>query len=124
MCVCVCVCLLVSGIYYYESNNISESLLAFREAVCEPDYEQNDHDGVSEAYGLYECEALNQERGSLVTQEGRSIAFPNSMQHRVAPFALLDGAQPGWRKILVFFLCDPNKRVRSTSTDQVHVHIW
>jgi len=112
------------GIYYYESNNISESLLAFREAVCEPNYEQNDRNGVWEAYGLGEGEALNQERGSLVTQEGRSIAFPNSMQHRVAPFALLDGAQPGWRKILVFFLCDPNKRVRLTSTDQVHVHIW
>ena len=57
---------------------------------------------------------MNQERGSVVTQAGRAIAFPNRMQHRVEPFTLVDKSQPGWRKILVFFLCDPNERVLST----------
>ena len=36
------------------------------------------------------------------------------MQHRVDPFELIDKSQPGWRKILVFFLCDPNQKIIST----------
>ena len=106
--------IVASGIYYYETQNISESHLSFREAVCEPNYEQNDNMGVEAAYGMQDGEELNQERGYVVTQAGRAIAFPNTMQHRVNPFSLIDKSQPGWRKILVFFLCDPNQRVKST----------
>lgn len=41
-----------SGIYYYASDNITESRLAFRQAVCEPGYEQSDDAGVEHFYGL------------------------------------------------------------------------
>jgi hypothetical protein len=46
--------------------------------------------------------------GSVITKEGRCIAFPNLFQHRVSPFKLLDPTRPGYRKILVFFLVDPS----------------
>lgn len=56
-----------------------------------------------------------QDYGSLVTQAGRCIAFPNIYQHLVHPFELVDKTKPGKRTIVVFFLCDPLKRIPSTT---------
>jgi hypothetical protein len=107
--------IVASGIFYYESNNISESDLEFRHIVKEPDYEQCDYNGVKKIYGLINEEAQNQHLGYLVTQGGRCIAFPNVFQHRVKPFQLIDPTKPGRRRILVFFLVDPTVRVLSTA---------
>ncbi|KAF3177370.1 hypothetical protein TWF788_007801 [Orbilia oligospora] len=49
-----------------------------------------------------------QEIGQTETKKNRAIAFPNIYQHQVQPFKLLDPTKPGYRKILVFFLCDPS----------------
>ncbi len=106
--------IVASGIYYYDSENISESRLHFREAVSEPEYEQNDNDGVQHEYGLVNEGPLNQDLGYILTQTNRCIAFPNTCQHRVEEFELVDKTKPGHRKILVFFLVDPTKRVTST----------
>lgn len=105
-----------SGIYYYASENISESRLNFRQAVCEPNYEQNDNRGVEHFYGLSNDGALNQEVASVITKEDRCIAFPNFYQHQVQPFQLTDPSKPGYRKILVFFLVNPTKRIPSSAT--------
>ena len=70
---------------------------------------------VGRLYGVeYDGEA-NQSLGSVVTQQGRCICFPNNMQHRVEPFSLVDRTKPGHRKILAFFLINPYDRVLSTS---------
>jgi hypothetical protein len=106
--------IVASGIYYYVSQNISESILNFRQAVHQPDYEQSDDKGVAHIYGLANEAALSQEMGGIITQEDRCIAFPNLFQHQVAPFELVDKSKPGYRKILVFFLVDPSVRVQST----------
>lgn len=53
--------------------------------------------------------------GSVQTKGGRAIAFPNLWQHQVSNFSLLDPTKPGHRKILVFFLVDPLKRIPSTT---------
>lgn len=108
--------IVASGIHYYVSENISESRLAFRQACSEPEYEQGDDRGVRVVYGLENEEALNQALGSVRTQAGRLVAFPNILQHRVQPFELLDKTRPGLRKILVFFLVDPTDPVVSTAT--------
>jgi len=109
--------IVASGIFYYDvsDDNITESLLRFRQALTEPTYEQGDYNGVSAIYGLEDEDALNQYLGAVVTQGGRCIAFPNTLQHQVAPFKLIDPTKPGHRKILVFFLCDPSSRVVSTA---------
>lgn len=78
--------IVASGIYYYSSSNITESRLNFRQAIREPDYEQYDYDGVAKLYNLQNEQALNQYLGSIITKEGRCIAFPNTLQHQVAPF--------------------------------------
>jgi len=107
--------IVASGIYYYSCENITESRLLFRRAIREPDYEQGDNRGVDAIYNLQDEEPLNQEIGSILTKDGRCIAFPNTYQHRVAPFKLQDATRPGHRKILVFFLVDPNVPIISTT---------
>ncbi|MEU9532027.1 DUF4246 domain-containing protein [Streptomyces sp. NPDC048213] len=104
-----------TGIYYWDSENITDSRLSFRTALDEPEYEQNDEDGVREVYGLEDEDALNQLLGSASTPAGRCLAFPNVLQHRVGSFRLADPARPGYRKILAFFLVDPSQTIVSTS---------
>ncbi|WP_405725254.1 DUF4246 domain-containing protein [Streptomyces sp. NBC_00028] len=104
-----------TGIYYWDSENITESHLSFRAALTEPDYEQSDDNGVREVYGLENEGELNQVLGSASTPAGRCLAFPNILQHRVGSFRLADPTRPGYRKILVFFLVDPSQKIVSTS---------
>ncbi|MFE9017925.1 DUF4246 domain-containing protein [Streptomyces sp. NPDC007808] len=102
-------------IYYWDSENITESRLSFRAALDDPYYEQNDDNGVREVYGLEDEDALNQVLGSASTPAGRCLAFPNVLQHRVGSFRLADPSRPGHRKILAFFLVDPSEEIVSTS---------
>ncbi|MFE2052050.1 DUF4246 domain-containing protein [Streptomyces sp. NPDC059459] len=104
-----------TGIYYWDSENITESRLGFRSALDDPNYEQNDDNGLREVYGLEDEDALNQVLGSVPTPAGRCLAFPNVLQHRVGPFGLADPTRPGHRKILAFFLVDPSEAIVSTS---------
>ncbi|MFJ6834310.1 DUF4246 domain-containing protein [Streptomyces sp. NPDC091209] len=104
-----------TGIYYWDSENITESRLSFRAALDDPNYEQNDDNGLREVYGLENEDALNQMLGSASTPAGRCLAFPNVLQHRVGSFRLMDHTRPGHRKILAFFLVDPSEEITSTS---------
>ncbi|GAA2134171.1 DUF4246 domain-containing protein [Streptomyces synnematoformans] len=104
-----------TGIYYWDSENITESRLGFRAVVDSPGYEQNDDEGVREVYGLEDEDTLNQQLGSVSTPAGRCLAFPNILQHRVDSFRLADPTRQGHRKILVFFLIDPSEKIVSTS---------
>ncbi|MFI9293544.1 DUF4246 domain-containing protein [Streptomyces gardneri] len=104
-----------TGIYYWDSENITESRLSFRAALDDPDYEQNDDNGLREVFGLENEDALNQLLGSASTPAGRCLAFPNVLQHRVGSFRLTDPTRAGHRKILAFFLVDPSEKIVSTS---------
>jgi hypothetical protein len=104
-----------TGIYYWDSENITDSRLSFRAAVDEPDAAHNDFEGMRNVYGLEQWEALNQVLGAAESRPGRALAFPNILQHRVDPFRLADPAKPGHRKILVFFLVEPSVTIVSTS---------
>ncbi|WP_336082156.1 DUF4246 domain-containing protein [Nocardia sp. SSK8] len=104
-----------TGIYYWEADNITDSALSFRAAVDDPEYEQNDSAGMRDVYGLGDEDELNQFLGSVPTTADRCLAFPNILQHRVAPFRLADPTRPGHRKILAFFLIDPAVTITSTA---------
>ena len=65
-----------------------------------------------------------QEIGSVLTCEGRLLAFPNVFQHCVAPFSLADPSKPGHRKILALFLVDPNLPVLSTANVPPQQRDW
>ena len=66
--------IVASAIYYYSSDNITECNLSFRQAVDDPEYEQNDNQGVEALYGLQDGEPLVQNMGSVVTKVKPRVA--------------------------------------------------
>ncbi|CAI5992628.1 unnamed protein product [Closterium sp. NIES-65] len=108
--------IVATGIYYFDSHNITELRLQFRITVAEPDYDQNDNKGVARIYGLVDDGPLTQPLGSVRTDiPNLCLAFPNHFHHRVAPFELQDKTRAGHRKILVFFLVDPRVAIVTTA---------
>jgi hypothetical protein len=69
--------IVASAIYYYNCSNITECTLSFRQAVTEPDYEQNDNRGVEATFGLADGEPLVQPLGSVVTE----VTAPDFNRH-------------------------------------------
>ena len=116
--------IVATAIYYWECENITESRLKFRHACEAPDYEQGDDQGVEAVYGLFNEEALNQELGGITAISQKCVTFPNIYQHQVSPFQLMDVTKPGKRKILVFFLVDPNRPILSTSVVPPQQKSW
>ncbi|KAG8790348.1 hypothetical protein FRC12_012089 [Ceratobasidium sp. 428] len=115
----------VSGLYYYDEDNISESRLAFRTAAANPGtYEQGDKRGCLLTWGVGPDEPCVNELGSIRTSQDRTIAFPNIYQHRVSPFELKDKSRPGYRKILALFLVDPAIHRPSTTTVPPQQQDW
>ncbi|KAF8601374.1 hypothetical protein BDV93DRAFT_524780 [Ceratobasidium sp. AG-I] len=115
----------VSGIYYYDEENITESRLAFRTAAAIPiSYEQGDLKGCMLTWGITDQDPCVNELGSVVTSQDRCIAFPNTYQHRVSPFELADKTKPGHRKILALFLIDPAIHKPSTTTVPPQQQEW
>jgi len=117
--------IIATGIYYYEMTNLNDNYLNFRVKVSNPEdiyYPQNctqyvkTHYGFDN-YGLYDshdkipCISLD----SVKTYENLCLVFPNTFQHKVSKISLTDPTKNGSRKILVFFLIDPNNRIISTA---------
>ena len=122
--------IVATAIYYVASENVTAPRLDFRCAVDEGamPYEQNEIRSPELYYGIENLEPGSYEEdsdpdkgrhqglGGCTTRAQRMLAWPNTLQHRVAPFELADASQPGRRSMLVFFLVDPFVRVRSTAT--------
>ncbi|KIO24287.1 hypothetical protein M407DRAFT_26303 [Tulasnella calospora MUT 4182] len=68
-----------------------------------------------EQLGSKENGSSNQPVGAVKTFVNRCIAFPNTYQHQVSSFKLVDPTKPGHRKIVALFLVDPEDRLPSTS---------
>ncbi|KAH9850841.1 hypothetical protein C2E23DRAFT_734061 [Lenzites betulinus] len=114
--------IVATGLYYYACENITESRLNFRTVVGDSTeggvnmpYQESDEKGYYTMYGFAGGCPLNQELGYVVAEEDKCVAFPNVYQHRVDGFELADPTKPGIRKILCFFLIDPETRILSTS---------
>jgi hypothetical protein len=108
-------CIIATGIFYFQSENITESKLSFRSLAESPQsYEQNDDFGVEELYGIQDGQPLIRNLGSLTCHQDRLVTFKNFNQHRVEKFELEDKTKNGVRKILAFFLVDPKEKVLST----------
>ncbi|KLJ13155.1 hypothetical protein EMPG_09426 [Blastomyces silverae] len=118
-----------TALYYYDSDNITESRLAFRQLGDLDDasgigYEQDEHGWLPLVYGCENGDAPIQETGDVVCKEGRLLTFPNILQHRVSPFQLEDPSKPGHRKILALFLVDPNIRIISSANVPCQRRDW
>lgn len=126
---------MASAIYYYDSDNITSSSLAFRHRgmdnyMDDLDYEQDQHQFMQQVYGFPKDLRNNgdclttQELGSVVSKEGRLITFPNTLQHCVSPFSLEDRSRSGHRKILALFLIDPHRRIISSANVPPQQEDW
>ncbi|KAL3467016.1 hypothetical protein BJX64DRAFT_284164 [Aspergillus heterothallicus] len=115
-----------TALYYYESTNISESRLSFRqESSFISSYPPHKIDPwIGAVYGCEDHGPRVQEVISVQCRQGRLLTFPNIFQHRVAPFSLVDRNKPGHRKILALFLVDPNITVISTANVPVQRADW
>ncbi|PYH88705.1 hypothetical protein BO71DRAFT_364855 [Aspergillus ellipticus CBS 707.79] len=122
-----------TALYYYDSQNITESRLAFRQRAsqwCDVSYPQSQHEFLQAVYGFgpevsgWGDTQITQDLGSVVCREGRMITFPNTVQHRVLPFSLADRTQPGHRKILAVFLIDPHQRIISSANVPPQQEEW
>ncbi|KAJ5728989.1 uncharacterized protein N7483_003497 [Penicillium malachiteum] len=123
-----------TALYYYDSENIAESTLSFRQRISEGRisevrYEQSRHEFLQQIYGLtdaaaYDHSQFTQDLGSVVCRQGRLLTFPNVFQHRVSPFSLKDRSQPGHRKILALFLVDPHLKIISTANIPPQQEAW
>lgn len=103
-------------LYYYDVENVSESRLAFRASMSDPEYEQSDERGVQQIYGFGDDHVMVMKLGSVEAVEDRMVVFPNIYQHQVQPFELADKSKPGHRKIVCFFICDPHdQKVHTTA---------
>ncbi|KAJ7021445.1 hypothetical protein C8F04DRAFT_1140843 [Mycena alexandri] len=110
--------IVASGIYYYDAENVTESELAFRVPIAEPEYHmQGDSKCMRILYGMQTEDFCVQDIGAVPTKAGRALSWPNLFQHRVSPFKLVDPTKPGHRKILAIFLVDPTKKPIVSATD-------
>ncbi|KAF4958390.1 hypothetical protein FGADI_2556 [Fusarium gaditjirri] len=86
-----------TALFYYDSDNITESRLSLRTQADRDDlrdrlsYSQGDYDGIEAIFAIEAKGDKMQDLGSVMTQEGRALFFPNIYQHRVEPFELVEG---------------------------------
>ncbi|KAL2862716.1 DUF4246 domain-containing protein [Aspergillus lucknowensis] len=126
-----------TAIYYYNSDNITENTLSFCHCAdheyveTKVSYEQGKHTFLPAIFGFglelvdYDYNSfIAQELGGVSYQEGRLLTFPNTLQHCVSPFSLVDRSKPGHRKILALFLIDPNRRVISSANVPPQKEDW
>ncbi|ETW06491.1 hypothetical protein H310_02734 [Aphanomyces invadans] len=117
-----------TGILYYDCDNITTSKLSFRhvyDPYYEFDYEQDEHTAISAVYGITREGCDNtQVVGHVVAATGRCVVFPNFLQHCVAPFELADPTRNGHRKIVCFFLINPDHSILSTANVPPQQESW
>ncbi|KAL3691666.1 hypothetical protein R1sor_005317 [Riccia sorocarpa] len=114
--------IVASGIYYYSTSScLKDGGLEFRrERDEDTDYPQIDqfHWSMQEEMGddfpNDDGLTMNIQLGTVPTVEDRLIVFPNSLQHKVSGIENTSEDQVGTRKILVFFLVDPDNEILST----------
>jgi len=112
--------ILATGLFYYDIENIIDSHLEFQQALHDVnpmEYHQDDPCTWKE-FGLMPRDHLNQYAGHIPVRSGRCVVFPNVLQHRPSGFQLSDPlfhqVAKGHRKILVFFLINPDTPIVST----------
>ncbi|KAH8887891.1 hypothetical protein GQ53DRAFT_808840 [Thozetella sp. PMI_491] len=122
--------IVATAIYYFDVENVTDASLSFRQKAyldeMELVYEQGEHDPLSIIFGTERMtdEPAVQVLGNVKTPGGRLLAFPNTLQHRVSPFKLVDPSKPGHRRFLVLWLVDPQYRICSTRNVPPQRHDW
>ncbi|KAJ9490778.1 hypothetical protein VN97_g2475 [Penicillium thymicola] len=124
-----------TAIYYYDSENITDNTLAFRQRgmmdMLDISYPQGQFQFLQAVFGFGDDidgsgnnRDMTQDLGAVACKEGRLLTFPNTVQHCVSPFSLVDPSKPGHRKILALFLVDPHRRIISSANVPPQQEDW
>ncbi|GIC88817.1 DUF4246 domain-containing protein [Aspergillus udagawae] len=66
-----------------------------------------------------------QDLGSIATtNNGRLLAWPNTLRYKAEPFSLLDSSRPGHLRYITIHLVDPHYRICSTRNVPPQQHDW
>ena len=112
--------IVATALNYLEVDGITDSFLEFRKPVYLNEealtYPQNDGKHTAHHYGAngHYDGVMNAYLGLIKADKWSSVVFPNTLQHRVKPFSLMDGHKQGKRIILAFFVVDPFQNIVST----------
>ncbi|KAH3913763.1 hypothetical protein HBI56_079360 [Parastagonospora nodorum] len=115
-----------TALYYLDSENITDNNLSFRMLTSEDLGYDSEYAVGQQSYSWMESvfgtslgsgggDACLQNYGSVQTRQGRLLAFPNTFQHQVSSFKLIDPAKPGHRRFIALWLVDPHMRIISTA---------
>jgi hypothetical protein len=115
--------IVATAIYYLDSDNITTPTLAFRQCALVDiytEYDPDEDEHIRRLYGdLYDVSPAAQSKsvplGRVKTPKQRAIVFPNSMQHKLSSFELIDKTKPDYRRFIVMFLIHPKERIPSTA---------
>lgn len=131
--------IVATSIIFYDSDNVTpmSGALSFRvEADLDSSkhvYETRKFDGLASVYGIQPPDELGrdgagglalQTLGTVATPDGRLLAYPNVLQHRMEPCELLDRTSPWRRRFLALHLVDPHYRICSTRNVPPQQHEW
>ncbi|KAK1757322.1 hypothetical protein QBC47DRAFT_375666 [Echria macrotheca] len=114
--------IVATALYYIDSENITDSQLYFRTITShyQDDFDvgQGNYQWMQSVYGVKlggSGSPCLQNYGSVMTPQGRLLAFPNVFHHRVSGFELKDKTKPGHRRFIALWLVDPLTRIISTA---------
>ncbi|KAJ5365418.1 Protein of unknown function DUF4246 [Penicillium concentricum] len=120
--------------YYYDVENITEAYISFQQEDELDPYEcRIGMDAMHKIFGLpviKNSEGFTlwtprlQTLGSVVTYQGRFLAWANSLRHKNKSFSLEDATRPGHQRYITLFLVDPHYRICSTRNVPPQQHEW
>ncbi|OAL06822.1 hypothetical protein IQ06DRAFT_311930 [Phaeosphaeriaceae sp. SRC1lsM3a] len=114
-----------TALYYLDSDNIEDNHLSFRMPTPSDIGYDSKYAVGQQSFSWMEAvfgtelsggsDSCLQNYGSVLTRQGRLLAFPNTLQHKVSSFGLIDPTKPGHRRFIALWLVDPGKRIISTA---------
>ncbi|CAM9506086.1 unnamed protein product, partial [Choristocarpus tenellus] len=104
--------------YYHVSPALTGDGLAFRRCLTEDEEETLVERFTHDFPPNFDYSTSVIQLGTVETPQGRVIAFPNTHQHRLCPITNNSRkvrSNSAQRKLLCFFIVNPNVRVKSTA---------
>ncbi|KAF8665332.1 hypothetical protein AX16_000351 [Volvariella volvacea WC 439] len=97
------------GFYCSAAENITSNTMSFRMAVTYPrGFEPGDVGATLRTWGFNDGDPCHQYIGSIPLYPNKSVVFPNIYQHRLEPFELKDKSKEGFRRVVSFYVVDPD----------------
>jgi hypothetical protein len=115
--------------YYYDVENFTDARISFQqEDDLNPFEFRLGVDAMNKIFGLphFELGQPNprklQTLGSVRTNQGRFLAWSNSLRYKTRPFTLEDNSRPGHQRFISLYLVDPHYRICSTQNVPAQQH--